>query len=772
MNLGIIFRKINRQKLNNGVIVISLAVGMACLSLISIFIVKEKSTDNFHPNGDRIYALTCDNSWEKGKKMYECDFRSVTYMTENFSQIEDYCLLSYSSTQKIIANNEKYFDHPAIIKASENFFNFFGFQLITNNGAVLKTPNSIVISEDIAMKYFGTLDAVNKVITLVKPDSEEEIEMIVSGVCRKSTENTHLQFDMVCLLNNENLIWRNGFCYFRLTPNSTSKDLQTEIDKNQKTLPTNSDISVNYYLKPLKKIHFDPDLYESRNIKDLWIAAIIGLTILIVSALNYLGIINNKLIIGVKSFKIKRINGGSKREFIQEFMVEHFLLIGISFAISILLILWITPFFNKITSSSINITYLLQEKQLAIQAIIALFLIIVTYIFVAIKVNTTALISGSNIELKDAGKLSSYPVFSIIQLISTLTLIICSIVIIKQINFILNKPIGMDKNVIQIVLPGTYSKLNLVFKEELIKYPSVKNVSNTWCSPLGGFPVQIFNYNLNGKNIEYISSIVQADANYIETCGIKLIKGESFSGDNSDQGKCVINETFAKLFPSRDLIGNPMPGNEGRIIVGMVKDFNYSSLKSSIGPVAIFVELNPISPALLIKPNDNGEEKAYSEIKKLWTKLVPDYPMEITTIGEKYEEEHQENQNFIKLIGSCCLISIFLSMIGLFTISYQNSHRRTKEVGIRRANGAKYYEVVTLLNKDFVKWVVIAFVIATPLAWFAMHKWLENFAYKTELSWWIFALAGLLALGIALLTVSFQSWKAATKNPVESLRYE
>jgi len=209
---------------------------------------------------------------------------------------------------------------------------------------------------------------------------------------------------------------------------------------------------------------------------------------------------------------------------------------------------------------------------------------------------------------------------------------------------------------------------------------------------------------------------------------------------------------------------------EDRIVTGIVKDFHYSSLKSLVEPA--FIAFDPKGLHLMVKPSENQIAQAHEAIAEIWKQLIPDYPLNMETIGDRYDWLHRENQNYLQLIGACCIISVFLSMIGLFAISFQSSRYRTQEIGVRKVNGAKISEVMAMLNRDFVKWVAIAFIIATPIAYYGMNSWLENFAYKTELSWWIFALAGLLALGIALLTVSWQSWKAATRNPVEALRYE
>jgi putative ABC transport system permease protein len=231
----------------------------------------------------------------------------------------------------------------------------------------------------------------------------------------------------------------------------------------------------------------------------------------------------------------------------------------------------------------------------------------------------------------------------------------------------------------------------------------------------------------------------------------------------------MVNQSFALKFRDRSLIGTKLPGDD-RTIIGIVKDFHYSSLKDIIDPAIIIY--NNTGNHLLVKPSVNQSAAMEQGIRETWQKLIPDYPLDTESVRERFEWYHKENKNYAKLIGSCCLISLFLSMMGLFALSLSSGKKRTKETGIRKINGATVFQVMTLLNRNFIRWVVIAFIIATPIAYYIMHKWLQNYAYKAELSWWIFASAGMIALGIALITISWQSFRTAIKNPVESLRYE
>jgi putative ABC transport system permease protein len=310
-----------------------------------------------------------------------------------------------------------------------------------------------------------------------------------------------------------------------------------------------------------------------------------------------------------------------------------------------------------------------------------------------------------------------------------------------------------------------------IFKEEIQKIPAVILISITPASPMLEFWMVLYKYTENGSEKQYTPALFPGDENFINTLSIGLIDGRNFSGNiASDKNNCLINESFAKMFSGRNLIGEKIPGDNDLTIIGIVKDFHYFSLKNKIGPCII--TFNNSGNHLLVKSSPGQFRVVRQAIKGIWQKLIPDYPLNIESVKERFEWYHRENSNYVKLIGSCCFISLFLSMIGLFAISYNTSRKRTKDIGIRKINGATILEVIFLLNKDFIKWVIVAFLIATPIAWYVMHRWLQSFVYKTRQSWWIFGLAGIIALGIALLTISWQSWSAASKNPVEALRYE
>ncbi len=701
--------------------------------------------------------------------MFSVRLGAAEYMKENFSQTEDFCRIKRGGASKVIANGQTYTDKPDIYETSANFFDFFSYELLTNNPkSVLETKTDIAISDELALKYFGTSLPVGQIITLISGNTKSDY--IIKGIFRKPKANTQLHFDIVKFTNES-----ERFAFLLLKKNTDPAELENIFAENKEKIPNiNDGTTGRYYLENLKQAYFDTEqtgqLGPIRDKHDLWIALIIGIMIISVASFNYLGLINNKLLYKSQEFFVRRINGGSRFSLIAGFMIECLLILMVAFILSFEIISWILPFFNELVNSSIEFRSFFQADQILLMTGLIVFLLLITFLFSLSKLNSPAVSMKPTVRII-RGKIIQIPIFNIIQIAVTLILLVCSLTIIKQMNFISNKEIGLDKEIVEIRLPGQYSDKARVFKEEILKNPAVAMVSVTPASPLLEHWVTSNHYNENGEEKQYAPAIFSGDENFINTLGIKLTDGRNFSGNSSfDNKNCLINQSLAKKFSGRDMIGTKLPGDENLTIIGIVRDFHYSSLKDVIDPGIIM--FNNTGSHLLVRPLADQSAAMGQGIRETWLNLIPDYPLNTESVLERFEWYHRENKNYAKLIGSCCFISLFLSMMGLFAISSSSGKRRTKETGIRKINGATIIQVMSLLNKDFLRWVLIAFIIAAPVSFYIMYKWLQNFAYKAELSWWIFASAGIIATGIALLTISWQSFKTAAKNPVESLRYE
>ena len=770
MKLNQIFRSLFRNPLNSLIIIISLAIGMACANLILLFITRELNTDNFQQNRDRIYLLKCDNPYEPGSQMSNCKSGSAEYIKENFSQVEDFCRIRFARAQKILIGNQIYTDNLAVFETSANFFTIFSYKLLTNNpNSILTSEDDIAISEDLALKYYGESLPVGRIITIVNGNTRTDFN--IKGIFRKPFENSQFDFDMVTLSENT-----ERYAFLLLKSNTHPAKLEKLFAEEKEKIPViNDGTPGKYYLKSFKQTYFDTSEYSllgnKREKTDIMVAMIIGLMIICVASVNYLGLINNRLFDKTPEFYIRRINGGSIVSLVFDFMIENLIIMGIAFVISLEIMSWILPLFNDLTGSKIDVTYFARADSFLFMSYVAFLLLFATLLFSANKLNKQKISSSHKIIIDNEGKIVKIPAFNIFQLVITIILLICSVTILKQINYITKKEIGISKDVIEVKIPSIYESQTKTFKEIMLKYPSVASISVTQASPLLEWIQTSFHYTENGEDKQYSPKIFRGDEAFIRTLGINLTEGRDFSGNIiSDKNNCIINESLARYFSGRNLIGEKLPGYEKLTVIGIVRDFNCSGVKDPVSPGVIIFDNS--GTHLLVMPAFGQSQIVKNSISETWQKLIPDFPVSIESVKERFDWYHIKETNFAKLIVSCCFISLVLSMIGLFAISFHSSRKRTKEIGIRKINGATVLGVISLLNRDFFRWVIIAFVPASFIAWYTMNRWLQGFAYRTELNLWIFALAGLLIATITFLTVSWQSWRAATRNPIESLKYE
>lgn len=762
-----------RNKLNSSVIIISLAVGMACFLLISVFIQRELNPESFNPDRHRIFALQTNNPFGAvggdSHKMLNVRYGSAEYMKENFAEVESFCRITHNSVTQIKANNNSFYNQPVVLNASSNFFNFFSYTLLSRNEqTVLKSKNDIAISKELAIKYFGNEMPIGKPIKISFKSDEKEF--LVRGVFEKPYAVTQFDFDMVILFHGE----RDSRCYVKLDSPLSRQKMEQEFERLKDEIPViKGDTPNQYDLLPMNEAYFSSmrrSIFDlTRDKADLWIAILVALLILGVALFNYLILIKNRLNDNSKNYIINRMHGASNKDLTLLFMREVFAIIVVAIGLGILLLKLLIPYFNELLKTTIAASAFIQFNSLVLTILLLGLVAIISYFFVLIHIRTKLSTTNMKGSFQPIGRRIN--AMNIFQLAAMIILVISSFVIIKQIQFVNNKEIGLDKNVMAIKIPQAYKNLSKAFKEELRANPNIKEVALTPSAPFLGHFKLLLNYDDNGVKKEYYPCLFSGDASFVKTLGIRILEGEGFSGNPEvDKHKCLINKSLANLFPNQQLIGKGMPGNSDKIIIGIVDDFHFSNLKRRIEPG--FIEFSDEGQNVLVKAIVGQEKEVEASIADIWSKLIPDYPVNFESLDLRFKSLHDENKNFIRLIGSCSIISIFLSMMGLFAISVDKSIKLTKEIGIRKVNGASVLEIIQLLNKDFVKWVSIAYVIAVPVAWYAMNEWLKGFAYKTELSWWIFILAGLMALFIALITISWQSFKAARRNPIDALRYE
>ena len=657
-----------------------------------------------------------------------------------------------------------------------SFFDVFTVDFIRGDaGSIQDKPNSILISQRLATKFFGNQDPVNQTITFVV-SNENAKPYQVSGVYKNIPENSSLQFDFLIPVNispSDN--WYSfGFSTFILLPNKIDRTkLNEKIAQCYKGQELN--FKIDWYLHPLKEMHFHSDfqqfVYHPGDIQYVYIFAIAGIFIMLIAIINFISLISILFSNRIKEAGIRKITGATKNKLAFTFLAEPLILVFCSLFLTFILVETFQPAFNSFSGNNIPS---LHHNYLILLALVVLILFVGTVagILPGILIAGVKPIDAVN-QRKILNKAGFRKHLMVLQFTLSIILLSSTLLINKQLNYIFQKDLGFQKeNIIHIQLKGNIDEKYKVVKQEILNNPMIETVSNN--SPLLSSGIETPGWSWEGSKPDEKHSVaqIQADNDFIKAFDIKLVQGNYFSEGNSNANQVVINEEAAKVMNMVNPIHQhlQLKGKDYEII-GVTNNFHSRHFSHSIRPLFIFYSNR--GHHLYIK-YDNTVDKAsvINSINKVYGKFNPDFPFEYQFFPDEFISIYRNEHRMFELLFYFVIVAFLTLCFGLYALSKQIALNKTKEIGIRKVNGARISEMMAMLNRDFVKWVAIAFVIATPVAYYAMNKWLENFAYKTTLSWWIFALAGVLALGIALLTVSWQSWRAASRNPVEALRYE
>jgi len=592
-----------RNRLNSSVIIISLALGMACFLLIAVFIQRELNPESFNPDKKRIFALQANNPFGEvggsGTKMFHCRYGSAEYMKENFAEVESYCKIEHVTAKRIKVNRNTFYDEAIVLNTSSNFFEFFHYTLLSLNAQrVLETKNDIAISRDLAIKYFGEEMPIGKSIQI--SFNNEEKEFFVSGVYERPLSATQINFDMVTLFEGE----RDSRCYIKLNAPSSRQKMEAEFEHLEDEIPVIKGDSPNHYsLLPMNEAYFSPmrkSAFEvTRDKSDLWEAAIVAFLILGVAIFNYLLLIKNRLNDHTKTFAINRIHGAKNTDLVLLFMGEVFVMMFIALGFGIVLLKLFMPYFNQLLTTTITAPVFIQPASILLFVILLGLVSIISWLFVLVHLGTQLSITT----LKGSKRLIRREIngMNILQLAAMVILIICSSVIIKQIQFINNKEVGLDKNVWVVKIPQAHQNKTAALRAELLANPNIKNLALTPSSPLLGHWKVLLNYSDHGVEKEYYPCLFSGDANFVKTLGIRMLEGEDFSGNPEvDKRKCLINKSLADFFPDQNLIGKRMPGDSDKTVIGIVEDFHFSSLKRKVEPGYIIEGYNPESNPILV----------------------------------------------------------------------------------------------------------------------------------------------------------------------------
>lgn len=776
-NFKISFRNLWKNKSTSIINLIGLTVALTSVAFIAIWVHHELSFDKFNKNYKNIYMVASEWKYSDGKSDFimETPTPLGPYLKENFPEVIQTTRFEKQFGGRFLeADNKKFIEQGFAIEPS--FFDIFTVDFVTGDSkAITNKSYSILISQRLANKFFGKENPLNKPITFFT-NSEETKLYEVCGVYKNIPDNSSLQHDFLIPISiPEPTNWfAFGESTFLLLPNEIDKaNLNKKIAQFYNYDKLGFDIG--WYLHPLKDMHFLSDfqqfVHHPGSLQYVYIFTIAGIFILLIAVLNFISLVSVLSINRLKESGIRKISGASKRKIVFSFLTEPFILVSLSLIFTFLLIEIFQSSFNKLSDSTF-ISF--HQNTFVLLALILMGMIIASI---------SGIVPGifiANFEPSDALKqkkksvgVSCQKYLIAFQFTLAIVLMSSTFLIHKQLNYIFNKDLGFKKeNIVHVPLKGKMGENYAIIKHKLLSNPNVEQVTNG--SPIFSSGVEFPGWTWDGINKDEKHSIasIQADCDFIKTFNLEIIKGANFLTEITNNNKVIVNEEAAKVMNMENPISQHMQlkGKDYEII-GVVKNFHSRHFSHKIRPLMITYGAGRHNLYIRYK-NDNDKANIIALAKNEYEKFNHEFPFEYHYFADEFTATYRNEQKMLNLLSYFVVVAFLILCFGLYGLSKQMTLSKTKEIGIRKVNGAKISEILTMLNKDFVKWVTLAFIIATPIAYYAMHKWLENFTYKTTLSWWIFALAGVLALGIVMLTVSWQSWKAATRNPVEALRYE
>jgi putative ABC transport system permease protein len=802
--LKIAFRNLAKHKFISFINLFGLAVGLTCCLLITTYILNELSYDRYNQNANNIYRVTRDFNNEDGVVSLRLSTISPPfgyYLPNDFSEIQKMTRLLDNGITPL-RYKDKLINEQNVFFADENLFDVFTVKVLKGSPkTALADPFSVMLTEETAKKYFGDEDPMNKVIR-----ANNQFDVKVTGIYKAFPVNSHIHPGMLVSFNtlkdsavygerNLRTNWGNNsfFTYLLLPPEYNIARMLAQfpafIDKhmaNEEYIGKQASKYTKLGLQKLTDIHLyshtDYEAEPNGDIKRVYIFSAIAFFILLIACINYMNLSTARSVLRAREIGIRKVVGARKRELIAQFLSESILLSWVSILIAFGC-LWLTlPWLNKLSGQQVS-PGILMKWQVVIPVFLTPFIVgIVSGLYPALFMSAFQPVKTLKGLFKaGGGNISFRKVLVIAQFAISIILIITTAIVFQQLHYMQKKSLGFDKEHI-VVIPynnGLNDKYE-AFRSELLSNARFKNSTRTSRIPTGRLLDAMDAYTLSGDSMKSSNTdikFVSVDYDFIPTYRIDMAAGRNFSQEyGTDTLGFVLNESAVKAIGwknPQDAVGKDFKyGNTKGRVIGVTKDFHFESMHQSIVPLVLEIFPQPYFNNLSIKFSGNNIAASLTHLENTWKKFLPDIPWQYTFLEENFDKlyEAEQRQGTIFTIFAC--IAIFIACLGLFGLSAFAISQRIKEIGIRKVLGANVSTIVRLLSKDFLILVGIAAIIAFPIAWFAMNKWLQDFAYRINMPWWVFIIAGIVAALIALLTISFQAIKAAIANPVTSLRTE
>ncbi len=777
----IAFANLISNKVYSVISISSLSIGLAVCILLFLYVSRERSYDRYHEKADNIYRL-CQE-----EHPYQAP-GAAKLLTDNLPEIKNYARILPRDNILVQLDNQRYKENFVAWTDAE-LFQIFSFEFKDGNpGNSLQQPGTAVLNEKTARKYFGDENAIGKTFKV-----GGEYDYTVVGVIKDIPQNSHFTFDLFLTLADgdkmfsegwmENWGWNNFLVYFEIQDQFSKSDLEVKISELLKNFNNADGIMEQFTLQNLKDIHlysshFLGDIQPQNSITYVLIFSAIALLILLIATFNYVNLLTANATTRVTEIGIRKTFGASKSQLAIQFIFESMLVFIISFCISLILLRFSIPLFNELSEKSLSLAILSNYKILSsLLGMILLASIIAGWYpaFVLSSYNPVKIMKSSQSGIGSGFQIKKILVGA--QFTIVIILISSAIVMSRQINFLQDKELGFEKEAVLTAIFdfGDEAKFNTL-KQALLEQSFVSNVSTASRIPSGDLGNQ-GTVVPEGQEEPILIPYVHVNFDYFRTLGIKPIEGRLFTNEIQTDAieSVILNKAAVALFGlTGDPIGQTLKCNwpkSTRKIVGIIDDIHFESLYTKTKPV-VFVIHYPLAYHIIVKVNTPDLIKAKNSITEVCQSIYSDEIIEFSFLDTILEQRYQKDYNTFQLMGFFAALAIFLASMGLLGMVSFILIGKTKEIGIRKVNGATVSEIMKMLNVSFVKWMAISFVIATPIAYYSMNKWLESFAYKTALNWWVFVLAGIISIVIVLLTVSGLTYRAALRNPVESLKYE
>ncbi|MEO5592760.1 MAG: ABC transporter permease [Chitinophagaceae bacterium] len=808
------FRSLVKRKAYTLINVFGLATGMAVCLLILLFIQSELGYDAFHKNAKNIYRVVLDRKYPGRSTAYSMIPSSIgKAIQQEYPEVLQSTRLFdiVGNASFFIKIDDKVFEEKKVLLADSNFFKVFTASLLQGDAATaLQKVNTAVLTETTAKKYFGS--AANAIGKSIATDNDRHF--IVSAVVKDWPENAHFTFDLLIaavsfpFTQEPNYTGFSAHTYLLLNQNASPASLEAKfphiIDKYVSAeIAKSFNMSYeqfqaagngyHYYLQPLTKIHLISDLEgelkPNGSIKAVYVFAIIAIFILVIACINFINLSTARSVERAKEVGIRKTFGSEKGSLIMQFLLESVLVSLLSIVIAVLLIVLLLPLFNKVAGKELSVVYFFNPAKIILLLLFAIVVGVVAGLYPAFILSSFKPI----VVLKGKFKSNKYGMalrngLVVFQFSISVILIICTITVNRQMQYMLGDKLGFKKDhIIEIQRTDLLQKQSLSFKNELLKIPGVENVSGGSSFPgQGGFFGITWQQVGSGTKEPMTGRSVVVDDQFASVLDIRLKEGRFFSKEFlTDSLAVVLNEKAveelglknpvgARLTTTNEAFNVPGGAPYYYTVVGVVKDFHFMSLHQAITPL-VFTnarKFGDITGTTAVRIKADNFAAALTSIEKTWKQFVQERPFHYDFLDRSLANQYQAEQTTQRIFTIFSVLAIFIACIGLLGLAAYATQLRMREISIRKILGASAGSIAGMLSKDFLRLIIISFVVAFPLAWWGMHTWLQNFAYRTPISWWVFLLAGSIAAMIAFLTIIFQAIKAALANPVKSLRTE